>query len=98
MQPAPRRWRLSDAEPLAGLHPVVGQVLAARALFVFIGMAPCTSWLRDMVDVDDYGFIRTGNDAFSGGDGPILFDESRRHHGAAIDDGGCCRGEPQRVH
>ena len=30
MQPAPRRWRLSDAEPLAGLHPVVGQVLAAR--------------------------------------------------------------------
>ncbi len=30
MQPAPRRWRLSDAEPLLGLHPVVGQVLAAR--------------------------------------------------------------------
>jgi single-stranded-DNA-specific exonuclease len=30
VQPAPRRWRLSDAEPLAGLHPVVGQVLAAR--------------------------------------------------------------------
>ena len=42
------------------------QVLAARALFVFIGMAPCTNWLGDMVDVDDYGFIRTGNDAFSG--------------------------------
>ena len=41
------------------------QVLAARALFVFIGMAPCTSWLHDMVDVDDYGFIRTRNDAFS---------------------------------
>ena len=30
MQPAPRRWRLSDAEPIPGLHPVVGQVLAAR--------------------------------------------------------------------
>ena len=30
MQPAPRRWRLSDAEPLPGVHPVVGQVLAAR--------------------------------------------------------------------
>jgi single-stranded-DNA-specific exonuclease len=30
VQPAPRRWRLSDAEPLPGLHPVVGQVLAAR--------------------------------------------------------------------
>ena len=46
------------------------QVLAARALFVFIGMAPCTSWLGDMVDVDDYGFIRTGNDAFSDAGGP----------------------------
>jgi single-stranded-DNA-specific exonuclease len=30
VQPAPRRWRLSDAKPLPGLHPVVGQVLAAR--------------------------------------------------------------------
>ena len=30
MQPAPRRWRVSDAEPLPGMHPVVGQVLAAR--------------------------------------------------------------------
>jgi len=30
VQPAPRRWRLSDAEPLPGVHPVVGQVLAAR--------------------------------------------------------------------
>jgi single-stranded-DNA-specific exonuclease len=30
VQPAPRRWRLSDAEPLPGMHPVVGQVLAAR--------------------------------------------------------------------
>jgi len=30
VQPAPRRWRLSDAAPLDGLHPVVGQVLAAR--------------------------------------------------------------------
>jgi single-stranded-DNA-specific exonuclease len=30
VQPAPRRWRLSNAEPLPGLHPVVGQVLAAR--------------------------------------------------------------------
>jgi single-stranded-DNA-specific exonuclease len=30
VQPAPRRWRLSDAVALTGLHPVVGQVLAAR--------------------------------------------------------------------
>ena len=30
MQPAPRHWRVSDAEPLPGLHPVLAQVLAAR--------------------------------------------------------------------
>jgi single-stranded-DNA-specific exonuclease len=30
VQPAPRRWRVSDAEPLPGLHPVLAQVLAAR--------------------------------------------------------------------
>jgi single-stranded-DNA-specific exonuclease len=28
--PAPRRWRVSEAEPLRGLHPVLAQVLAAR--------------------------------------------------------------------
>jgi single-stranded-DNA-specific exonuclease len=30
VQPAPRHWRVSDAAPLAGMHPVVAQVLAAR--------------------------------------------------------------------
>jgi single-stranded-DNA-specific exonuclease len=30
VQPAPRRWRVSDAEPLPDLHPVLAQVLAAR--------------------------------------------------------------------
>jgi single-stranded-DNA-specific exonuclease len=32
LRPAPRRWRVSDAEPIAGLHPVLAQVLAARGL------------------------------------------------------------------
>ena len=39
------------------------KVLSARALFVFIGMAPCTGWLADLVDLDDRGFIRTGPEA-----------------------------------
>jgi single-stranded-DNA-specific exonuclease len=30
VQPAPRRWRVSEAEPLRDLHPVLAQVLAAR--------------------------------------------------------------------
>ena len=32
----------------------------ARALFVFIGMTPCTGWLGGLVEVDDHGFVRTG--------------------------------------
>jgi thioredoxin reductase (NADPH) len=38
-------------------------VVRARALFVFIGMAPCTGWLAGLVDLDDHGFVRTGPDA-----------------------------------
>ncbi|MFJ2647908.1 FAD-dependent oxidoreductase [Streptomyces sp. NPDC087420] len=38
------------------------QVLAARALFVFIGARPATSWLADAVTLDRRGFIPTGQD------------------------------------
>jgi thioredoxin reductase (NADPH) len=38
-------------------------VLEARALFIFIGMAPATGWLGDLVELDDHGFVRTGPDA-----------------------------------
>jgi thioredoxin reductase (NADPH) len=34
----------------------------ARALFVFIGMVPCTGWLGGLVDLDAHGFVRTGAD------------------------------------
>ena len=39
------------------------RTLDARALFVFIGVAPCTGWLRGVVDLDERGFVRTGPDA-----------------------------------
>jgi thioredoxin reductase (NADPH) len=39
------------------------RTLAARALFVFIGVTPCTGWLGGLVDLDDGGFVRTGPDA-----------------------------------
>jgi thioredoxin reductase len=35
-------------------------MVTARALFVFIGMTPCTAWLGGLVEVDDHGFVRTG--------------------------------------
>ena len=36
------------------------RTIDARALFVFIGMAPCTGWLGGLVDLDDHGFVHTG--------------------------------------
>ena len=37
--------------------------LKARALFVFIGVSPCTGWLGNLVALDGHGFVRTGHDA-----------------------------------
>jgi thioredoxin reductase (NADPH) len=39
------------------------RTLPARALFIFIGMTPCTGWLGDLVELDEHGFVRTGQDA-----------------------------------
>jgi thioredoxin reductase (NADPH) len=39
--------------------------LPARALFVFIGAQPCTSWLVGSVALDPDGFVRTGEAAAS---------------------------------
>jgi thioredoxin reductase (NADPH) len=46
------------------------RTLAARALFVFIGVTPCTGWLRGQVDLDDHGFVRTGAAAGAADGGP----------------------------
>ena len=46
------------------------RVLPARALFVFIGAAPCTGWLGGLVDLDDHGFVRTGAGALAAAGGP----------------------------
>jgi thioredoxin reductase (NADPH) len=39
------------------------RVVDCKALFIFIGMAPATGWLGDLVELDDHGFVRTGSDA-----------------------------------
>jgi thioredoxin reductase (NADPH) len=46
------------------------QVISARALFVFIGATPATSWLGDLVDLDEHGFVLTGPGARACDDGP----------------------------
>jgi thioredoxin reductase (NADPH) len=39
------------------------RTLEARALFVFIGAEPHTEWLRDVIALDDGGYVLTGHDA-----------------------------------
>ena len=39
------------------------RVIPAKALFVFIGVAPSTEWLSGLLTLDEQGFVRTGQDA-----------------------------------
>ena len=42
-----------------------GERLPVSFLFLFLGAAPCTDWLGDVVRRDDHGFVLTGADAGS---------------------------------
>jgi thioredoxin reductase (NADPH) len=51
-------------------------------LFVFIGAAPCTEWVRDELAMDDHGFLLTGTDVPASalenpGQAPLLLETSR---------------------
>jgi thioredoxin reductase (NADPH) len=59
-----------EAVTVDGIEGGPRQVISARALFVFIGAAPATSWLGDLVDLDDHGFVLTGPDASPRDGGP----------------------------
>jgi len=49
-----------EAVAVADRQTRTRRVIRARALFVFIGVTPCTGWLSGLVDLDDHGFVRTG--------------------------------------
>jgi thioredoxin reductase (NADPH) len=38
------------------------RTVSADALFIFVGAQPQTDWLREVIDLDEHGFIFTGND------------------------------------
>ena len=52
--------RALEAVSVADHRTGARRAVDARALFVFIGMAPCTGWLGGLVGLDDRGFVRTG--------------------------------------
>jgi thioredoxin reductase (NADPH) len=60
-----------DLDGIVVEHTSTGEprTLPVRALFVFIGADPHTRWLRDVVALDDDGFVLTGRDLPPGGDG-----------------------------
>jgi thioredoxin reductase (NADPH) len=59
------------------------RTMAARALFVFIGAAPHTDWLRGSVAMDEHGFLLTGRDVQSadlaayGNEAPFFLETSQ---------------------
>ncbi|MBT8415661.1 MAG: FAD-dependent oxidoreductase [Boseongicola sp.] len=40
--------------------------ISTHAVFVMVGAAPNTAWLSDMVELDDKGFVKTGEEVGSG--------------------------------
>jgi thioredoxin reductase (NADPH) len=46
------------------------EMVSASALFLLIGAVPHTRWLRDTVECDDRGFVRTGRDLLQAGELP----------------------------
>jgi thioredoxin reductase (NADPH) len=59
-----------EAITVIGSRAGARRVIAARALFVFIGAVPSTDWLGGLVDLDDHGFVRTGAGVLAAADGP----------------------------
>jgi thioredoxin reductase (NADPH) len=49
------------------------ETCTASAVFVFIGATPCTEWLEDIVERDEYGFVRTGSDLIRNGKPPKTY-------------------------
>jgi thioredoxin reductase (NADPH) len=52
--------RALEAITVADHRTGARRAVDARALFVFVGMDPCTGWLGGLVGLDDRGFVRTG--------------------------------------
>ncbi len=49
----------------------------ANALFIFIGAQPCTSWLKDVVPMDDHGYILAGPQLMRDGKRPTRWTPDR---------------------
>jgi thioredoxin reductase (NADPH) len=68
---------IRDRSEVAALHGTDGELeavtlrdgerLSFSFLFLFLGAAPCTDWLGDVVARDDNGFVLTGADAGANG-------------------------------
>ncbi|MFP3553346.1 FAD-dependent oxidoreductase [Paraburkholderia sp. SIMBA_049] len=59
-----------DAITLRDVQTGRVETVEASGLFVFIGAAPCTEWLRGVVERDEHGFLLTGRTLVKGGRKP----------------------------
>ncbi|HXZ09103.1 MAG TPA: fused response regulator/thioredoxin-disulfide reductase, partial [Paraburkholderia sp.] len=46
------------------------ETVPASGLFIFIGAAPCTEWLRGVLERDEHGFLLTGRALLKAGRRP----------------------------
>ncbi|MCW2523917.1 MAG: Thioredoxin-disulfide reductase, partial [Frankiales bacterium] len=53
--------RVLDAVVIANKRTGERRRLSVKALFVFIGAVPCTSWLTSTIELDPDGFVLTGD-------------------------------------
>jgi thioredoxin reductase (NADPH) len=49
-----------EAVTIRDVKTCATRTIETRALFIMIGAAPNTSWLREFVDLDEKGFVKTG--------------------------------------
>jgi thioredoxin reductase (NADPH) len=53
------------------------ETIPASGLFIFIGAAPCTSWLRGVLPMDDHGYILAGPQLMREGKRPPRWEPDR---------------------
>src|SRR5262249_19579837 len=59
-----------ESATLVDLNTGKEELVPARAMFIFIGAAPLTDWVGDVVVRDEYGFIPAGPDLIQAGKRP----------------------------
>ncbi len=76
--PAIRGGETLESVDVADRTDGTQETLSVAAMFVFIGQAPRTDWLGDLVERDEAGFVVTGTDLLRAGEHPAGWRPARQ--------------------